>query len=416
MSSGSASSAVSIPRLESRLHWILQWPLRLFSSLGFTVVLLLFLALLTYLGTLEQVELGLFDAQKKYFESLFLIHDAGFIQVPLPGAGLVQLLLFFNILVGGIIRIRKGWKTCGILVTHVGICFLLFSGFWKLYFSDEGHTTLYEQESANYYQSYHDWEIAVSRDRGNGQYQEFVIPQTDFMHATGPEKVTLFSPDLPFDLEVSHFIENCQPQANDGKVKTVPVVDGLFLQEIKPLTTKENNLAGIYADVVVKDSGRRHSGLLWGYDLHRRNRRQTTNWGVEVGDDTWLFDLRHTRFQLPFTVTLDKFTKEEHARTAMPKVFSSDVTVARESTAESGGRAIKIEMNEPLRDEGLVLYQASWGPPDAGPGEPLFSTLSVVRNGADQWPLYSCIIIGLGLLIHFLMKLWGYIRGEVAKA
>ena len=128
----------------------------LFSSLGFTVVLLLFLALLTYLGTLEQVELGLFDAQKKYFESLFLIHDAGFIQVPLPGAGLVQLLLFFNILVGGIIRIRKGWKTYGILVTHVGICFLLFSGFWKLYFSDEGHTTLYEQESANYYQSYHD--------------------------------------------------------------------------------------------------------------------------------------------------------------------------------------------------------------------------------------------------------------------
>ena len=118
MSSDSASSVVSVSRFESRLHWILQWPLRLFSSLGFTVVLLLFLALLTYLGTLEQIELGLFDVQKKYFESLFLIHDAGFIRVPLPGAGLVQLLLFFNISVGGVIRIRKGWKTCGILVSR----------------------------------------------------------------------------------------------------------------------------------------------------------------------------------------------------------------------------------------------------------------------------------------------------------
>ena len=42
-------------------------------------------------------------------------------------------------------------------------------------------------------------------------------------------------------------------------------------------------------------------------------------------------------------------------------------------------------MNEPLRDGGLVLYQASWGPVGrAGPATPLFSTFAVVRNPADQ--------------------------------
>src|SRR4030095_16812786 len=47
------------------------------SSFGFAAILLVFLMLLTWLGTLEQVEKGLYETQKKYFESIFLVHDAG---------------------------------------------------------------------------------------------------------------------------------------------------------------------------------------------------------------------------------------------------------------------------------------------------------------------------------------------------
>ena len=111
---------------------------------------------------------------------------------------------------------------------------------------------------------------------------------------------------------------------------------------------------------------------------------------------------------MPFTVVLDKFTKEDHPRMEMPKAFSSDITVIEGASS----RPVKISMNEPLRDAGLVLYQASWGPADAGPGEPLFSTLSVVRNPADQYPLYACIVIAAGLMLHFSRKLVRYIRVE----
>ena len=137
--------------------------LGLFSSLGLSVVLLILLGLLTWLGTLEQVELGLYETQKKYFDSFFLVHHAGPLAVPLPGANLVMCLLFVNLLVGGMVRLRKGWEMTGILIVHGGIAFLLVAGFIKMYHSDDGHVTLFETQRSSYFQSYHRWELSISR-------------------------------------------------------------------------------------------------------------------------------------------------------------------------------------------------------------------------------------------------------------
>jgi len=387
------------------MRWILDRLLKLFSSLGLSVVLLILLGLLTWLGTIEQVHSGLFEVQKKYFESAFLIHQAGRIPIPLPGAGLVQGLLFINILVGGIVRIRKGVTTMGVLVTHVGIMILLLSGFVKLYFSQDGHITLYEDDSANYFQSYYRWEIAITEELGGGRYKEYIIPQEDFVDAVDGKLVTLFADDLPFDLEVGRFMKNCRPRPKGPMFEVdVPVIDGAYLHKLPLVPTAEQNLAGIYADAITKEGGARQKGILWGVDSHP--------WSVDVGGKTWAIDLRHERYSMPFALTLDRFTKEDHPRINMPRVFASDVTVA-EGESE---RQVKIEMNEPLRDRGLVFFQASWGPSNARPGDPLFSTLSVVRNPSDQWPLIACIVIAIGLILHFARKLLSYIRVEVRKA
>ena len=69
-------------------------------------------------------------------------------------------------------------------------------------------------------------------------------------------------------------------------------------------------------------------------------------------------------------------------------------------------------MNEPLRLAGYAFYQASWGPPDAGPNDALFSSLAVAWNPADQVPLYGSTVICFGLLVHFLVKLAGYLKAE----
>ena len=89
----------------------------------------------------------------------------------------------------------------------------------------------------------------------------------------------------------------------------------------------------------------------------------------------------------------------------------SDVTKIENGISQ----ALKITMNEPLRHKGYTLFQASWGPANAKPGEPLFSTFAVVKNPADKFPEYACIIIAFGLLVHFSQKLFRYIKLQNRK-
>jgi hypothetical protein len=73
-------------------------------------------------------------------------------------------------------------------------------------------------------------------------------------------------------------------------------------------------------------------------------------------------------------------------------------------------------MNAPLRDQGFVLFQSNWGPQGPGNHSKFWSLFSVVRNPSDQWPLYSCIIIAIGLFIQFSMTLWRYVVREAKTA
>ncbi len=49
-------------------------------------------------------------------------------------------------------------------------------------------------------------------------------------------------------------------------------------------------------------------------------------------------------------------------------------------------------------------------PPDARPGDRLYSMFQVVKNPADHWPLYSLIVSSIGLGIHFLTKLFRFLN------
>ncbi len=371
------------------------------SSLWLSVVLLIFLALLTWLGTLEQVNTGLYEVQRRYFDSWFLVHQAGNVPIPLPGARLVMVVLFVNLMLGGILRLRRGWATAGVLVTHVGIVFLLFAGLIKAIYAQEGHVTLYEGDASNVYESYQRWEVAVTEDLGGGKVREFTAAEEAFSDASGATSVTFDPPGLPFTIQLGRYQKNSRvlPKGPMFDAPT-PVIDGVFLQPQPTSTQAEQNIAGLYVTTVDKQGGAKHDGLLWG--------NEAQPWTVESGGKRYAIGLRRERYPMPFTIALKDFIKEDHPRIDMPKAFSSDVTV----TENGSTRPVKISMNEPLRSKGLVVYQASWGPADAPPGTPLFSTLAVVSNPADQFPLYACIVIAIGLSMHFARKLLRHIRSE----
>lgn len=372
------------------------------ASYGLACVLFILLFLLTFLGTLYQVDHGLYAAQKKYFESFVLIHQAfGFLPIPLPGGYLVMALLFINLLLGGFMRLRQGWVKVGVLIVHLGMCMLLAGSFITYRSSFGGHLTFNEGETQNEFVSYHEWEIAVTDVSNTSAATEYLIPEANFARLTGDQSGVFRFPNLPFTLRLSRFARNAALKKAAG-TGGPPAVGGYYLEAQPEEREDEGNVAGAYVEVL-PTNGAPQQGLLWG------QARQPYSFTLDGRSFT--AELRKRRFALPFALRLDKFTFERHPGTMMAKVYRSNATKIENGVEE----AVEITMNEPLRHLGYTFYQSDYGPKNAKPGDHMYSVLAVVRNPADQVPLYSCLVIALGMTAHFLLALFRYLRREARK-
>ncbi len=377
---------------------------KVITSYGLVAIVLTLMLILVLFGTLEQTERGLYDVQRAYFNSFFVVHHLGPVPIPLPGGYLLMSILFFNLLAGAIIKARKDWRRPGMLIAHSGILFLLLGGFVTYYFSTSGNMALHEKESSDEVLSYYDWQIEVAKVGPENRAEEaLVIPSADFKDMEQDEQRIFYSEELPFEIVVNGFARNSQVlqegALEKGAVRSKPV-DGFFLQPLPPENEAERNIAGAYVVLKEKASGTEHEAILWGVEQHP--------YLLSVGDERWAVHLAREKWKVPFEVHLDDFTAEWHPGTRIPRVFASDITKTENGIEEK----IKISMNEPLRHRGYTFFQASWGPEGAGPNDRLFSVFAVVKNPADQWPMWSCWIVGIGLLIHFLQKLLGYLKNS----
>lgn len=370
------------------------------GSFGLACLLLLDLFLLTLFGTLYQVQHGLFEAQKLYFESWIVVQREP-IPLILPGGLLCMGLLAVNLFVGGMVRIRKSQRTLGVMVVHVGIALLLAAGFVKLYHSEDGHLTLFEGEASDEFESYFLWEVAVWDATQEGPVEEHLIPHEQLVDLRQGRTRTFTNPALPFELELSGFLSNCRPLPKGPMWQAEsPEVDGYALEQSEENKEAEFNVAGLTLRMREPATGAERTDLLWGLEQHPAT--------FTAGGKPWAVSLRHVRYPMPFTIRLEDFRKEDHPGMSMARSFESDVTRITGGSEQK----VRIQMNEPLRDGGLVLFQSSWGPSTAGPNDRLFSTFSVVRNPSDYWPLYACIVIGVGLLLAFLPRLFKFVRAQ----
>jgi hypothetical protein len=309
------------------------------------------------------------------------------------------------------VRSRWTWSRAGILIAHFGILFMLVGNFVTFRAMVEGNLTLFEKMQSDEFQSHHDWEIAVFRapevrnlkETPADQLQEFLIPEKDFDGAVEGKKRVIRGEKLPFTITVSRFMTNCVWEVSSRSLPTNPEIDGVFLKEKDPLKDAELNRRGVYVEIENRDGKGLASGFLWG--------GRSLPFFVRAGGERWGLEIRKVRYRLPFEIRLDEFHHERHPGMRMAKAYKSDVTKFEEGQE----RKIRIEMNQPLRHKGYTLFQSGWGPEDAKPGEPLYSSFSVVTNPADQWPLYACIVICLGLMVHFGRILVRYLVREMEK-
>ncbi|HOH29530.1 MAG TPA: cytochrome c biogenesis protein ResB [Candidatus Hydrogenedentes bacterium] len=370
---------------------------RLMASYGLSVILLVTLLLLVFMGTFEQTRIGLYEAQQKYFESLVVIPRLfGVIPVPVPGAYLLLSFIFINMLCGAVIKAPKRLSRPGLLIAHVGILLLVLYGVVSYHFSLTGNMPLYVGDSNNKIQSYYDWEMRITEVGEKEDGRQFIIPQKHLEECRNGHVCIFQNKALPFDVSVGPFYENSAPETGTGPL----AVDGIKLKEMPPAHSVEQNIPGLLVQLSDASPIR---GWLWGMEQAPLL--------VKYNERSFSLTLSRREWSIPFSVALEAFDHEKHPGTDLPSMFSSTVLIQEGDAV----RTAIIRMNEPLRYRGYTFYQASWGPANAKEGDRLYSVLAVSRNPAIKWPVYASILISFGLLFHYAQVLLRYLKRQSIK-
>ncbi len=360
------------------------------KSLQLTIVLLALLMALVVMCTLAQVELGTVGAVNAYMRSFFVWHQFSFLTFPVPtfpGAALVGLVLTIN-LTGKTLELKRTWAKSGLILIHAGLVVLFAGEFVAGMMQVDTNMTIEVGQTVNYVQSYKNAELALIDVTDPTWDEIYSVP--DSLLAKGG---TIAIPGTPLSVKVKQYfpnaeLSNLQPGA-PASLATAGVGPGVAVVE-KPLTSVDNDMNQVSAFVEPLAGGRSYGTWLTSVALGAP--QSFTHEGR-----TYVLSMRLRRQYLPYAFTLKQFRHDVYPGTDIPKNFSSLVQVMNPSRNES--REVLIYMNQPLRYEGKTFYQASFGKNDT------LSVLSVVENPGWLLPYVSCVLVSIGLLVHFAIVL-----------
>jgi len=385
------------------------WPRRIyrfFTSFKLATVVLALMTLVTLLGTLGQVEHGLHSAKEKYFHSVFFADKIFGIPVVLPGGLLLMSLLFVNMTLGALVKIKKRWKGAGLLVAHFGMLMLLAGGFVTWAFSTDGYMALYPGMTSNRVESYREWQLeVVPISEGDVAKKAWIYPPEALASMREDEQRVVKTDALPFDVVINGFSQNATPVPMSAPVAAglaAREIDGFKLSSQKASKEAEQNLPGCYLEIRPKSGGAPVEAILWAGSYRFDPREKPMPFVFDVDGQRYGALLVKKSWTVPFTVRLDEFLFERHPGVMTARNYESRVTRIEPGQPD---KPLEIKMNEPMRYAGYTFFQESFGPSGSQPGDEMFSQFAVANNPADQWPLYSLIVTGAGLAIHFMIML-----------
>jgi hypothetical protein len=373
-----------------------------FVSLRLTVVLLVLSMILVFAATLDQVNLGIWAVQEKYFHSLFVLWRIPGTAIPLPvfpGGYLIGGFLLVNLISAHVYRFKLTWRKSGIFLTHAGLILLLIgellTGLWQ----EEFQLRLKEGETKSYAESYRYNELAIINTTDPKFDDVVAIP--DKLLA---DQTPIQHPQLPFRVVTKEYYPNAdlRMRASTGdnpSLATAGIGPQITVTPL-PLTYKqdERNWPAAFVELV----GPEGSLGIW-----LVSPQLPAPQAFDYGGRSWRIGMRAQRAYKPFSLTLEKFSHDVYVGTDIPKNFSSRLHL---QTADGrDDREVLIYMNNPLRYAGLTFYQASYD------GEHT-TILQVVRNPSWRLPYISCAMVALGLIVQFGIHLIGFIGKRRAAA
>ncbi len=358
-----------------------------FASIKLTVLCLFWLAVLTFWGTIYQVDHGIYQAQARFFDSL-VFFAFGFI--PFPGGLLTMGLLFFNLLASFFVHYQAGWKMPGLMLIHLGLLLLLLGGFFIRMTGIEAQIQLLPGEGTNLAESTSEWELSMLDEVSSIRE----VRAIDFSDLKSGRRFRMDDSGLRFRV-VEHF-DNAQPKQFSEQLRenaSIPAnASGIHLLEGRRLAKEPpQNQPGLILEVEgAKDFNRM---LFWGGE----NRLLA----VELPDgDVRFMALRRKQYELPLFLELVDFQRSYYPGSQIPKDFRSLINVhIGDVKGEDIERNAIIKMNEPFRHHGWTFYQQSFAVMD---NDAELSVFAVTRNYGRLIPYWATGITSIGLAMHFI--------------
>jgi hypothetical protein len=395
------------------------------ASLRLTVVMFALAIALVFLGTLAQVDEGIWTVLSKYFRTgiawipfqalvrfgqVFLgvsPHAQVSGSFPFPGGWLIGGILLVNLLAAHAVRFKLTWKRTGILMIHSGLVLMMLGELITGLFALEGRMPIPENWTVNFVEDHRALELAIVRHVDDKTDDVVAIPES-FLR----KKERIQHPDLPFDVEVLQYMPNSDINRNPppGMENLATAGDGLrevALEKPEVSGTDQSqmdDMASAYVKLWRKGTNESLGTFLiskwwsvwWVPGLVEQPQHVTVD-----GKSYDLF-LRSKRAYKPYSVHLIEFRHDRYMGTDTPKNFSSQVRLTDADRGED--EEVVIYMNHPLRHGGETFYQ-SGVIEDKLLGSDQGTILQVVRNPGWLLPYVSCALVALGMLFHFGLHL-----------
>jgi hypothetical protein len=359
------------------------------TSLQLTIVCLALLMALVVLCTLAQVDLGTLGAVNKYMRS-FLIwwgpEGAARALPVFPGGALVGLALLLNLTAALIRRFDFSWRKSGLWIVHLGLILLIAGEFVAGALQVETRMIIQEGQTIDFLESYRDTELVVKDITDPSVEDTFGIPATRLARGG-----VIALPGSPISIKVHRYFVNAALGPRDPReapMATMGVGANARVTELPPVSAE--NQMNLSTALIEPLAGGRSYGT-WFASMGLGAPQSFIHEGR-----TYALAMRIQRHQLPYSLTLKKFRHDVYPGTEIPKNFSSLVRLSNPASGEE--RDVLIYMNQPLRYQGRTFYQAGFE------GETV-TILQVVQNPGWMLPYISCVIITLGLLMHFALAL-----------
>ena len=304
---------------------------------------------------------------------------------------------------------------------HFGVALLMLGQFMFGDHQLEQRLMLAEGEATNVLRNLDAIELAIV-DRSNPDADQVTSIPVSQLREAAIDKSTIKDPRLPFQIEVIEYFPNSGLSSAEKAEKNLADrgQGKQYVANERPPSGGAKSgmdLASAYIRLQDKQGEELGTYLVSQYFsdwklLSRRSGQKDENESLNIAGTAYDFGLRFKRIPKPYWIKLDDVRRINYSGSETPRDYSSYIRLVDPTTGED--RQERIWMNNPLRYRGETFYQSSYDQLDDG----VESTgIQVVANDGWMIPYISCMLVLIGLVVHFSDTLIRFVgRQQRAKS